>query len=246
MDKKLKGFAAFSSLRSSSHARSSHERGFAHVLILIAVVLVLAIGIAASSGALRPLYSPTINPSPSSNDYNKKIIGVVLNIKTQLSESSLTINQNGEVKYWARYLNRKMPDIIETGTFSDEQMKKLTEKIFENNFFSMPERPYNPKTDPIGGSYYYLTVKYFPGDPLEPMFPSQKTVYCYEFNCEKGFLEIKDVIVSFWGKEVLEVEVCKTDSDCPQPDCAVGPDEKPVGNCPYYICQQGQCVPKYY
>ena len=38
------------------------------------------------------------------------------------------------------------------------------------------------------------------------------------------------------------VGFCNQDSDCPQPDCAVGPDYKPLGNCPVFICQQSKCV----
>jgi len=132
------------------------------------------------------------------------LLDMTLEIDAPFSDAKLTISGlDGSVSYVAA--KRYEKEISDKGIFNGQQIKILVDLIEKNNFFLMENRPWGPE-DKQDGSTYKITIRTISGDP-ELAFPGTYSVSCYGFSCSQKFLEIKNKIIEFWGKEILEIGV---------------------------------------
>jgi len=178
-------------------ARYNTISGFTHLFLLV-VIIVIGIGGLLYYSLQKGLIKKASTTITRKNE-SIEIVEVSLDINSPFSEARIVVNKDRTITYSVMQENQKE---TRSNTITKEQLKSLNNLILENDYFSLEEKPKNPG-DQEDGSYYYLNVKYYPGDPLEPTFPSQKTVYCYEFNCAEDFLEIKDKIIELLGDQIL-------------------------------------------
>ncbi|MGC9968442.1 MAG: hypothetical protein ABSC29_01775 [Minisyncoccia bacterium] len=136
---------------------------------------------------------------------SRKITYVTLSIAAPFSNAVLTIKEDGSIAYWAQEPNQAR--IKDSGTLTLPQIKELNDLIEQNNFFEMKSNNDNP-TGMTDGSTYAIAVSYVLSGQLDgSAVPITYLVSCYEPDCEFGFSQIRDKILSLWGKDVLNVGV---------------------------------------
>lgn len=134
-----------------------------------------------------------------------QVTEVKLEVEAPFSTATLTVQGTGLVTHSAQQSNQD--EVVDAGSFTKDQMDELVELVKDISFFTMKDHLMDLddpqyKTD---GSTYTITVTRILG-PTELGNPTH-SVSCYEFNCDPDFLELKDTIIRFWGKNVLEIGV---------------------------------------
>lgn len=152
-----------------------------------------------------PVFSPPEFPKTQSFTIDgRKIIDVVLEVDAPFSTATLTIRENGSVSYVAKQSGRA--EVQESGTVTADQLNILAKMAQEIDFLNMNGHPAK-HDDPLDGSTYAISISILPqGDP-RLADPGIHSVSCYEGNCERNFLKLKDKIIELWGKDILEVGI---------------------------------------
>ncbi len=134
-----------------------------------------------------------------------KLLAVQLEIKAPFSTASVTILfEDGRAFYLRKQRGEKDNETrYPRGSFSADEIKTISESIYNNNFFSLIDQPWT-EDSPLDGSVYTISVRFIE----ESRRPSLKhSVSCYQFNCDDRFLRIKKVITDSFGEDILEVGV---------------------------------------
>jgi len=133
-----------------------------------------------------------------------RLLDILLRINAPFSTATLTIEKNGSVYYVAK--QRGQEEIQDSGTFFEFQISALIKLIQDTNILEMKDR-LKEISDPEDGSTYTIIVRILPQGPPEFADPAIYSVSCYQFNCENGFVELKNKIIELWGQEVMEIGV---------------------------------------
>jgi hypothetical protein len=152
-----------------------------------------------------------LNMTPTSKKITEtqkdKILEIQLKIDAPFSTASLTIFQDGSALYSRKQRGEDEKETIyEAGTFTVTELKTISEIVYKNNFFSLKDKPYT-EDSPLDGSTYTISIKAVSSYEPELADAFVHSVSCYQFNCEKGFLEIREIITDTFGEEILEVGV---------------------------------------
>ncbi len=168
-------------------------------LALFAIILIVIIAL-----VLYFNEPPISNRNLETQQY--KILEIQLKVKAPFSTSSLTIIfQDGSALYSRK---QEGEDEKETNygadSFTKLELETISKLVHQNNFFSLTDKPYT-KGSPLDGSTYTISVKAVSSTRPKLANAFTHSVSCYQFNCEKKFKEIKEVIISSFDEKIVEV-----------------------------------------